>query len=182
MFRQTSTIRSHLSSYLSYSSSSRCKRRNISLHTTSIFLHLREPSAFTTDFFSLSNTSNTHQLTYKEIMSNFTCFLLGIAAAFCCMLTTCDAFTVSSPSVKNVPFRSFMDTQNPRSSPSLLMATPKATLTEETTWRLRFSLNGVPTKNGRKVGELFNVDVQFIEEEGYGECLLNKCTGSKTTA
>jgi len=47
------------------------------------------------------------------------------------------------------------------------MATPKATLTEETTWRLRFSLNGVPTKNGRKVGELFNVDVQFIEEEGY---------------
>lgn len=49
------------------------------------------------------------------------------------------------------------------------MAQPKATLTESSTWRLRFSLNGVPTKNGRKVGELFNVDVQFIEDEGYGE-------------
>merc|ERR1712192_40664 len=43
----------------------------------------------------------------------------------------------------------------------------KATLSAETTWRLRFSLNGVPTKNGRRVGELFNVDVQFIEEDGY---------------
>ncbi len=51
----------------------------------------------------------------------------------------------------------------------LEMAQPKATLTESSTWRLRFSLNGVPTKNGRKVGELFNVDVQFIEDEGYGE-------------
>ena len=49
------------------------------------------------------------------------------------------------------------------------MAKPKATLTEDSTWRLRFSLNSVPTKNGRKVGELFNVDVQFIEEEGFGE-------------
>lgn len=56
-----------------------------------------------------------------------------------------------------------------RSSISPLMAQPTATLTEETTWRLRFSLNGVPTKDGRKVGELFNVDVKFIEEEGYGE-------------
>ncbi len=41
------------------------------------------------------------------------------------------------------------------------------TLTEDTTWRLRFSLNSVPTSNGKKVGELFVVDVQFIEEEGY---------------
>ena len=47
------------------------------------------------------------------------------------------------------------------------MAKPIATLTEQTTWRLRFALNGVPTKNGRKVGELFNIDVQFVEEEGY---------------
>jgi len=50
---------------------------------------------------------------------------------------------------------------------TMLKASPKATLTSETTWRLRFSLNGVPTKKGRKVGELFNVDVQFSEEEGY---------------
>lgn len=42
-----------------------------------------------------------------------------------------------------------------------------ATLTEETTWRLRFALNNVPTKNKRKVGELFVVHLQFIEDEGY---------------
>ena len=42
-----------------------------------------------------------------------------------------------------------------------------ATLDERTTWRLRFSLNGVPTTKGRKVGEMFVVDVQFIEEEGF---------------
>lgn len=43
----------------------------------------------------------------------------------------------------------------------------KATLDEETTWRLRFALNGVPTTSGKNVGELFVVDVQFIQEEGY---------------
>mmetsp|Transcript_1694 Transcript_1694/g.2523 ORF Transcript_1694/g.2523 Transcript_1694/m.2523 type:complete len:241 (-) Transcript_1694:33-755(-) len=53
------------------------------------------------------------------------------------------------------------------SSTVVEMAKPVATLSEDTTWRLRFALNGVPTKNGRKVGELFNVDVQFVEEEGY---------------
>ena len=42
-----------------------------------------------------------------------------------------------------------------------------STLTTDTTWRLRFSLNSVPTSNGKKVGELFVVDVQFEEEEGY---------------
>jgi len=40
-------------------------------------------------------------------------------------------------------------------------------LTEDTTWRLRFALNNVPTQNGRKVGELFVVHLQFIEEEGF---------------
>jgi len=54
---------------------------------------------------------------------------------------------------------------------TMLNASHKATLTPDTTWRLRFSLNGVPTKNGRKVGELFNVDVQFSEEDGYGTYL-----------
>ncbi len=43
----------------------------------------------------------------------------------------------------------------------------KATLDENTTWRLRFALNGVPTTKGRTVGELFVVDVQFILEDGY---------------
>lgn len=78
-------------------------------------------------------------------------------ALFCMMAVTSNAFTVSPP----------MERTLVHPSSSALMAEPKATLTEKSTWRLRFSLNGVPTKNGKKVGELFNVDVQFSEEEGY---------------
>ena len=47
------------------------------------------------------------------------------------------------------------------------LAATKATLTEETTWRLRFSIANAPTSSGRPTGELFNVDVKFIEEPGY---------------
>lgn len=43
----------------------------------------------------------------------------------------------------------------------------KKTLTDETTWRLRFVLNGIPTEKGKRVDELFAVDVNFIEEAGY---------------
>jgi len=68
------------------------------------------------------------------------------------LLSSGNAFTIpSTPSLK----------------PSFTALSATATLTPETTWRLRFSLNGVPTKNDRKVGELFNVDVQFVEDEGY---------------
>ena len=43
----------------------------------------------------------------------------------------------------------------------------QATLTADTTWRLRLLLNGVTTANGRKLeGQLFVVEGQFIEEEG----------------
>jgi len=42
-----------------------------------------------------------------------------------------------------------------------------STLTDQTTWRLRFALNNVPTTGGQKVGELFVVHLQFIEEEGF---------------
>jgi hypothetical protein len=87
----------------------------------------------------------------------------------CIMAMSCNAFMVVPPTIENTLSRSSMNTQQSHSSSSMLMAKPKATLTEDSTWRLRFSLNSVPTKNGRKVGELFNVDVQFIEEEGFGE-------------
>lgn len=85
----------------------------------------------------------------------------------CIMAMSCNAFMVVPPTIENTLSRSSMNTQQSHSSSSMLMAKPKATLTEDSTWRLRFSLNSVPTKNGRKVGELFNVDVQFIEEEGF---------------
>lgn len=46
--------------------------------------------------------------------------------------------------------------------------TEKATLTDETTWRLRLLLNDVKTTRGRKLdGQLFVVEGSFIEEEGY---------------
>ena len=43
----------------------------------------------------------------------------------------------------------------------------RKTLTEETTWDLRFLLQSVPTENGKKVDEFFSAKVQFIEEVGY---------------
>jgi len=42
-----------------------------------------------------------------------------------------------------------------------------ATLTEATTWRIRFVLRGLPTTKGKKVDEIFNVECQFMEEDGY---------------
>lgn len=58
-------------------------------------------------------------------------------------------------------------------TPSLSMAdtasdVKKATLTDETNWRLRLLLNDVTTTKGRKLdGQLFVVEGNFIEEEGY---------------
>mmetsp|Transcript_11821 Transcript_11821/g.18148 ORF Transcript_11821/g.18148 Transcript_11821/m.18148 type:complete len:249 (-) Transcript_11821:153-899(-) len=48
-----------------------------------------------------------------------------------------------------------------------LQAKAKTTLSDETTWTLRFLLKGIPTEKGRKVDEIFVVNVQFLEEEGY---------------
>lgn len=48
-----------------------------------------------------------------------------------------------------------------------LLAATKTTLTDETTWNIRFVLNGVTTEKGRKVDEIFSVSAQFFEEEGY---------------
>ena len=52
------------------------------------------------------------------------------------------------------------------SSQRLSMA--KTTLTEETTWRLRLLLNDLTTTQGKKLdGQLFVIEGNFIEEEGY---------------
>lgn len=48
-----------------------------------------------------------------------------------------------------------------------LSASSQATLTEDTTWDLRFFLQSVPTEKDKKVDELFSAKVQFIEEVGY---------------
>lgn len=62
----------------------------------------------------------------------------------------------------------------PRATPATELAmstseaTAKTTLTDETTWRLRLLFNDVVTEKGRKLdGQLFVVEGNFIEEEGY---------------
>lgn len=53
-------------------------------------------------------------------------------------------------------------------SASKATAALKATLTEETVWRLRFSVSGVRTSSGRTANDLlFAVEANFLEEEGY---------------
>lgn len=55
-----------------------------------------------------------------------------------------------------------------RRSPSQLSAAAsKATLTEETVWKIRFVLKGIETEKGKKVDEIFRIDANFLEEEGY---------------
>ena len=79
-----------------------------------------------------------------------------------CITSLTDGFSITSPAALSCK------KYTRQTDVCLGMAsTGKATLDENTTWRLRFSLNGVPTTSGRKVGELFVVDVQFILEEGY---------------
>jgi hypothetical protein len=43
----------------------------------------------------------------------------------------------------------------------------KATLTDETAWKLRLVLRGMETEKGKKVDEIFRVDAHFLEEDGY---------------
>lgn len=54
-----------------------------------------------------------------------------------------------------------------RSTAAPLSASTKATLTDETLWKIRFVLKGIETENGKKVDEIFRFDANFLEEEGY---------------
>jgi hypothetical protein len=77
------------------------------------------------------------------------CIRLLAFAPFCSF-----AFTAVSPS-------------SSRRFSSALQASSPTTLTEETTWDLRFLLQSIPTENDKKVDEFFSAKVQFIEEAGY---------------
>jgi len=43
----------------------------------------------------------------------------------------------------------------------------KTTLTEETTWTARFVLRGLTTNKKQKMDQIFSIQAQFVEEEGY---------------
>jgi hypothetical protein len=61
---------------------------------------------------------------------------------------------------------SFQQSQSCRPPASSLSAT-KTTLDEHTTWKLSFLLQGLPTEQGKKVDEIFTIEAQFNEEDGY---------------
>jgi len=54
-----------------------------------------------------------------------------------------------------------------KQSDTSCLATSKTSLDTDTTWRFRFVLNGIPTEKGKRVDELFVVEAQFVEEDGY---------------
>jgi hypothetical protein len=95
--------------------------------------------------------------------------LIGMVARIAGLLPLLACFTTTTKGFLAQPV--FL---NPRkhetafASSSLSVASSKlATLTDETTWDLRFLLQALPTENGKKVDEIFTVSAQFIEEEGY---------------
>lgn len=63
------------------------------------------------------------------------------------------AFVCVSPHARDAPLRSAIYA--------------KKTLTDETVWRLRFILKGIPTERGKKVDEILTADVNFVEDAGY---------------
>lgn len=83
------------------------------------------------------------------------------------LITLCNSFLSHINAFTTIQPLSNAKRAGPYHATTALNSNKVASLTPETTWRLRFSLNSVPTKNGRKVGDLFNVDVQFVEDEGF---------------
>jgi hypothetical protein len=70
-----------------------------------------------------------------------------------------DAFAVVSP-VNCSPVKCFQ-------RPTTRLHSKTATLTEETTWKFSLNCYGLPTKQGKRADQLFVLETQFIEEEGY---------------
>ena len=76
-------------------------------------------------------------------------------------ITAADAFAVVSP----VNVHTTTRTRLQLSSASTVES--KATLTEETTWKFTLNCYGLPTKQGKRADQLFVLETQFIEEDGY---------------
>jgi hypothetical protein len=98
-------------------------------------------------------------------------FLTVLLAALCSLRTV---YSFLSPVA--LPARSCHASAGRRNSHTLPLTAlaaaatktgKKSTLTEHTTWRLRFVLQGVMTKKGKKVDEIFVATCKFLEEDGY---------------
>lgn len=101
---------------------------------------------------------------------------LYVAVALCLVVVVVEKCQGFTPSVWNNSNKRYQfhrwglaatstttTTNNDGSSPP----TKKSTLTDETIWNLRMVLRGVATEQGKKVDEIFNLQCQFLEEEGY---------------
>jgi len=80
-----------------------------------------------------------------------------LVVIFVALATCVEAFMNTTPFHTNAP-------QQLQHSKTSLSAT---TLTHETTWKLRFLLQGLPTEKGKRVDEIFDIEAKFIELEGY---------------
>ncbi|KAL7544083.1 hypothetical protein ACHAXR_013514 [Thalassiosira sp. AJA248-18] len=86
------------------------------------------------------------------------------ATIFVSLLVTVDAFTQNN-GLSSIQQRSTALSMADTTSPSDVK---KTTLTDDTKWRLRMLLNDVRTTKGKKLdGQLFVVEGNFIEEDGY---------------
>ena len=74
-------------------------------------------------------------------------------------ITAADAFAVVSPVNVHTTTRLQLSSASTEES--------KATLTEETTWKFTLNCYGLPTKQGKRADQLFVLETQFIEEDGF---------------
>ena len=93
-------------------------------------------------------------------------WLSSLAVLIISSIVGADAFAVKQLAVTSARCTTTATTK--MAEENVLETKQKATLTEATKWRLRLLLNGVTTTKGRKIdGQLFVLNGNFIEEEGY---------------
>lgn len=92
------------------------------------------------------------ELTCFHTMTTFnTKFFTFVVTLLLACTSQSAAFAPASTKVNNF-------SQRQTAAPGLSMAaTATPTLTDETTWKLRFVMRGLPTSKGRKVDEIFNI-------------------------
>jgi hypothetical protein len=99
-------------------------------------------------------------------------FLTVLLTALCSLRTVHSFLSVAVParSCHTAPTAGRRTIESPLTALAASSATKtgqKSTLTEHTTWKLRFVLQGVLTKKGKKVDEIFVATCKFLEEDGY---------------
>jgi hypothetical protein len=99
--------------------------------------------------------------------------LLLLLLALCSWCRVVDAFQAVAPvvalkSIVSYKYGTMSFTSRLwASSSSSSAATTKATLSDETVWKLSVVLRSVETEQGKKVNDIFTLNVNFIEEDGY---------------